>query len=54
MSVPTIDNENYLVLLHDLGDIFYEASDNLVLRLARNGIRLSLITRLQRLKRPWR
>ncbi|MGE4608788.1 MAG: GntR family transcriptional regulator [Myxococcota bacterium] len=45
---PSIDSENYLALLHDLGDTFYEAADNLVLRLARNGIRLSLIGRLGR------
>jgi DNA-binding FadR family transcriptional regulator len=45
---PSIDDNAYLLLLRDLGDIFYEAADNLVLRLARNGIRLSLIGRLGR------
>jgi len=45
---PTIDSEDYFALLHDLGDIFYEASNNLVLRLTRNSIHLSLITRLRR------
>lgn len=45
---PTVDSENYFALLHDLGDVFYEASNNLVLRLTRNSIHLSLITRLRR------